>query len=282
MCNLKRALCVQDISTIGRCSLTVVLPVLSAMGIQACPLPTALLSSHPLGFNAPVHAEQTSFCNNVLTSYEAQKINFDAVLSGYLSNFAQAQMVQNALEMNKNALKIIDPVMADNGKLYSKSTKELCNSIKNLCHYADIITPNATESAVLLGMPPSDAAMTQIDWQNRLAKLFELYNNTKAIIITGVSLPQNEYANAVLIKNDLNIPKTYFFKYENVNESYPGTGDFFAALLCGNLLLGNDILNSVQNSADFVSKVVLHTFNKKTNKRYGVEFEPFLHLLKPQ
>ncbi len=279
MPSLKRALCIQDISGIGRCSLSVVLPTLSTMGIQACPLPTALLSSHPLGFDAPVHENETDFCIDVLNSYKNQNIKFDAILSGYLCDEKQVDMVLSALKYNDNSLKIIDPVMADHGRLYSKSTIKLCSAIKQLCHYADIITPNVTESAVLLDLKPSDEPLELQLWENRLFELNGIYKNCKAIIITGAKLPSGESGNAVLILNANEKPNFKFLQYALVNENYPGTGDLFAALLCGYLLKDFDIVTAINNSANFVSEVALYTFNQATNKRYGVQFEPFLYKL---
>ncbi len=279
MQQIKKVLCIQDLSTIGRCSLAVVSPVLSSMRLQACPLPTALLASHPLGFDAPVHTDETSFCSDVLTSYQKQNINFDAVLVGYLSGAQQANLVKKAFADNINSLKILDPVMADNGKLYNRSTAKLCAEIKNLCSFADIITPNATESAVLLNLPASDAQMPEAEWKKRLLELHRNYPNCKAIVITGALLPNSEYSNAVLIANASEEPIVEMLKYTVVPENYPGTGDLFAALLCGHLLNEKSIINSVKLCASFISSVALHTFNLKQNKRYGVEFEPFLHML---
>ncbi len=281
MQQIKRVLCIQDLSTIGRCSLAVVTPVISAMSLQSCPMPTALLASHPLGFEAPVHTDETSFCNDVLVSYAKQSINFHAVLVGYLSGAQQANLVKTAFADNKNSLKILDPVMADNGKLYNRSTAELCTEIKNLCSYADIITPNATESAVLLNLPASDVQMPEAAWKKRLLALYSNYPNCKAIIITGALLPNFEYSNAVLIANGSETPIIEILKYNVVPENYPGTGDLFAALLCGFLLNENSIISSVKLCASFISTVALHTYNLKLNKRYGVEFEPFLHMLSP-
>ncbi len=276
MQQIKKVLCIQDLSTIGRCSLAVVIPVLSAMNLQACPLPTALLSSHPLGFEPPVHTDETKFCGDALASYAQQQIHFDAVLVGYLSGAKQANLIKTAFENNKNALKILDPVMADNGKLYKNSTLELCDEIKKLCSFADIITPNATESAVLLNLPASDGQMAESEWKKRLLTLYANYPNCKAIVITGARLSQNECANAVLIANGDETPALHILQYDIVHENYPGTGDLFAALLCGYLMNGNNFVNAVKECANFIGKAALHTYNLKLNKRGGVQFEPFL------
>ncbi len=302
----KRVLLIQDISCVGRCSLTVALPTLSAMGVQACPLPTALLSSHPLGFTNVVHTQQYDFCAATLKSYAQQGINFDAVLTGYLGEAQMAKVAKQAMMQNGNALKIVDPVLADHGKLYSKSNAQMCEAMCELCTYADIITPNVTESAVILGENPLEESFDNAALANRLKEIMDRYKNLKAAIITGAVLKDGTNVNAFAVKNgcsflsagcddkgacgggdalnsgmlqikgDITIK---FLPYKAVPQSYPGTGDLFTAVMCGALIKGQGLDSAVAKAANFIYSAADSTLKSGTPYNYGVNFEPLLHLL---
>ncbi|MEG2394889.1 MAG: bifunctional hydroxymethylpyrimidine kinase/phosphomethylpyrimidine kinase [Ruthenibacterium sp.] len=295
----KRVLCIQDISCVGRCSLTVMLPALSAMGLQACPLPTALLSTHPSGFTAPVRTDETAFCRSALDAYDAQGIKFDAILSGFLASPAQADLVEKALRQNPAALKLIDPVMADGGRLYSGTTPALCDALRALCRHADVLTPNVTESAMLLNLPPDDAPMDSAALTARICALHAAYPLTRCLVITGVHHTDGRSGNALLCANGENTVdpaaslcsfgdenaaadfSIWFFPYEAVPQSYPGTGDLFAAVLAGGLLMHGDARRSVQDAAAFVSSVASYTLQSGGEPRFGVQLEPLLRQLCP-
>ncbi len=274
----KRVLCIQDLSCIGRCSLTVILPSLSAMGLQACPLPTALLSSHPLGFTNVVHRQKTAFCSDVLNSFSTQNIKFDAVLTGYFGAPNQAQMAETAIKQNENALIVVDPVMADHGKLYKRSTKNLCNSIINLCNYADIITPNVTESAVLLGLTPSDDPFSEKELEVRLNLLAQKFKSAKHIIITGTKLKNGNSCNAVISKKE-NSLTLQFLLYDAITQSYPGTGDLFASIVTGSMLKTGNIESSIKLAANFISNAAKITLEQNGEVKHGVRFEQLLSSL---
>ncbi len=274
----KKALCIQDMSCIGRCSLTVVLPALSAMGLQACPLPTALLSSHPLGFTHVVHRKKTAFCNSVLSSFKNQGITFDAVLLGYLGSAEQTLLALEAIGQNKDALIVVDPVMADHGKLYKRSTNKMCNAIKKLCRNADVLTPNVTESAVLLGLDVKDEPLSESALTDRLLLLSGKYSGVKHIVITGARLQSGACVNAAITKSGNNI-HTAFYEYEAVEQNYPGTGDLFAAVLTGGMLRHGNFENSIKAAAQFITDAAKKTFENGGQAKHGVQFEQLLHTL---
>ncbi len=272
-------LCVQDISCVGRCSLTVALPAISAMGISACPLPTSLLSSHFLSFSPVVHNSQTRFCNETLAAYKQQDITFSAVITGYLGNAAKADMAKTAIDQNQNALVLVDPVLADHGKLYKNSTKKMCAAMQKLCASAHILTPNVTESAVLLNLPPSDDIFSSQEILTRLEQLASTYRNAKHIVITGVRLQNSKTVNAVISKVSGGKHSINLLEYETLPKSYPGTGDLFASILVGRMLTSNNICESINVASQFITKAIKHTIKLNTPVKYGVCFEPFLHTL---
>ena len=289
----KRVLCVQDISCIGRCSLTVLLPVLSAMGLQACPLPTALLSSHLAGFGTPAHTDETAFCRNALAHWNKLGIQFDAVLSGYLADAAQAQLVAEAFRQSPHALKLVDPVMADHGRLYSSATPALCAALCTLCEAADVLTPNMTESAVLLGLPPDGAEhpLTEAEISARGATLAARFPRASFIVITGVKHVDGRCGNVFFAGPacaEQSSPlfgccaysgRAVFLPYEVIAQCYPGTGDLFAALLTGGLLTHGDAVRSIQSAADFISVAAKRTLRQNGAVCCGVQFEPLLGTL---
>lgn len=276
----KRVLCIQDICCVGRCSLAVVLPALCAMGLQACPLPTALLPTHPLGFAPPTHTDETSFCEAALGSFDAQRLSFDAVLVGYLAGEQQTHMVAEAFRQSPHALKVLDPVMADHGKLYRNTTPALCDAVRALARTADVLTPNVTESAVLLGLPPCDDAMDDDALTARMLALHSAYPQARYLVMTGARCTDARAGN-VLLQPDADFAAPVFLPYEAVAASFPGTGDLFAALLTGGLVRTGNAQASVQAAAAFLTRAATHTLANGGEARNGVQFEPLLYLLSP-
>ncbi len=274
----KKVLCIQDISCIGRCSLTVVLPTLSSMGLTACPLPTSLLSSHFLGFLPVVHHNQTKFCNETLSAFKQQNISFSGVLTGYLGNASKAATAKQAIAQNSQAVVLVDPVLADHGRLYKNSTPKMCTAMKQLCECAHILTPNVTESAVLLNLPPCDNSFSQQEISTRLHQLSKKYTKANHIVITGVQL-DNKSVNAVISKSKGEKLEISLIPYETLPNNYPGTGDLFASVLMGSMLYTNNIKQSVKTASHFISKAIKHTMHLGTEAKFGVCFEPFLHTL---
>ena len=265
---------IHDLSGFGRCSLTVIIPILSSMGIQVCPVPTAVLSAHT-GFANMVLKDLTDFLTPCYNHYNKLGLSFDAIYSGFLSASAQ---VDSCLEFfhGFDSLKVVDPVMGDNGKPYKTYTKELCNRMKELAKVADIITPNLTEAAILLdeNYTPRLSESTAREWLQRLC---EYSTNT---IITGVIIDGNSpntYCNIgmsrecnILIRAD----------YEQIPVHYPGTGDIFASVVTGSLLRGSNLESAIVNATNFAQKSVQITYDFGGEPRNGVMFEKILHELR--
>ena len=272
---MKRVLCIHDLSCVGRCSLSVILPVISAMGVQACPLPTALLSTHTGGLGDPAVLSAASFCQDALDHWDRLRIRFDCVYSGYLGDAVSAELVRCAFEQNPDACKLVDPVLADHGKLYRAVTPALCQAMIRLCGMADVLCPNVTESAVLLGLAPEDRPFAPKQLDERLYTLREAFPQTRAVVITGVRLEDGTHGNALL--EAAFAPR--LFTFAPVNRQYPGTGDLFAAVLAGALTRGQSVSEGVALAADFVACAAAETLRLGQDPRFGTTFERVLYRL---
>ncbi|MCL2019035.1 MAG: pyridoxamine kinase [Oscillospiraceae bacterium] len=270
MKNQKKVAAIHDMSGFGRCSLTVILPVISAMGIQVCPVPTAVMATHTGGFGDVVMKDLSELIPVSLKKYKELKIDFDAVYSGFLASETQIDHCLDFFGSYPDALKVVDPVMGDHGRVYSTYTEELCKRMGELTDVADLITPNVTEAAILLGEKYTQF-MEKDTARNWLKRLRE---RTPTVVITGVHLPDGDVINICADKNG-----QWAVKCEYVPESYPGTGDLFASVLTGSLLKGCELGEAAGRATAFTEAAITATFEKKTEPRNGVAFEEILPLL---
>ena len=264
---MKHILTIQDLSCVGRCSLTVALPVLSAMGHQCSVLPTAVLSTHT-AFPKPEVEDLTDRLLGFARHWQENGIRFDAVTVGYLSDPGQAAMVEHILE-SIGAEAVLDPVMGDHGKLYSRITPEHIDAMKRLAARADVILPNLTEAAALTGLPyreQVDEAYLQ-DLTDGLLRL-----GAKAAVITGVHLQDG----AIGYYGQNKEGKAFCYQGTLIPRQFHGTGDLFAAVLSGSLLQGFRLNAAAQKAAEFVRACVENT---ETVTPFGVEFEKQLYRL---
>jgi len=239
----------------------------SAMGIQVCPVPTAILSTHTGGFENMVFHDLTDYISPCYEHYKTLGIEFDAVYSGFL---ASAEQICGCLKFFRgfdNALKVVDPVMGDNGKPYKTYTPQLCRRMSELVRVADIITPNLTEAAILLGesYTPSLTRETAVNWLTRLCEF------AKIAVITGVVI-DDRYFNIAMERG----VEPIFADYEHILAHYPGTGDIFASVLTGGLLGGCDLQSAVENATRFARKTVAFTYESGGEPRNGVMLEGVL------
>lgn len=267
-----RVAAIHDLSGFGRCSLAVIMPVLSAMGIQCCPVPTAVLSTHTGGFDDIVIKDLTDYISPTLAQYKKLGIEFDAVYSGFL---ASAEQIDHCLEFfseYKTGLKVVDPVMGDHGKPYRTYTAELCKRMGEMVGAADVITPNLTEAAILLGekYPAELTAGMAKSW---LARLCE---RVRVAVITGVPLAEGVMAN---IGCDRETGGFWRVDCDYVPASYPGTGDIFASVLTGGLLCGDSLPIAMDRATMFTQIVIKNTYSYGLEPRNGVLFEPSLSWL---
>ena len=269
---------VQDLSGLGRCSLSVVLPVLSVMGAQCCPLPTAVLSAHT-AFPAPEAAafqDLTGAMEQTLRHWEALHTSFDAIYSGFLGSPQQIGVLRRLIQRfrRKETLVLIDPVMGDHGRVYRTYTPEMCEQMIQLAAEADLITPNLTEAALLLGEPfdriPASQAGIE-EWLRRLS-----LGGKRSVVITGVSLAPKALGAGCL---DARSGKIRFAMARQEPGQFFGTGDLFAAVLLGSLLRGETLSESTARAVDFIQKSVARTLAAGTPMLEGVQFEPLLREL---
>lgn len=264
-----RVAAIHDLSGFGRCSLAVIMPVLSAMGIQCCPVPTAVLSTHTGGFEDIVIKDLTDYIRPALNQYKKLGIDFDSVYSGFL---ASAEQIDHCLEFFSaygGSLKVVDPVMGDHGKPYRTYTPQLCKRMGELVDVADVITPNLTEAAILLDEKyPLELTAGEVkSWLARLCK------RVRIVVITGVPLSEGAIAN---VGCDRETGGFWRVDCDYVPASYPGTGDIFASVLTGGLLRGDSLSIAMDRATVFTQIAIKNTYSYGTEPRNGVMFEPSL------
>ena len=267
----KKVLCIHDLSGMGRCSLAVILPVLSVMGIQPVALPTVVLSTHTGGFGQPVRLDGCSYGSQALEHYHQLGVGFDCIYTGYLGGEEQVSLAEKAFAFWPSAHKVVDPVMADNGKPYSTVTPALVDRIRSLCRAADLILPNYTEAQLLLQRTPVDDPLDDAAAQ---ALADELTALAPSAVVTG--LPLGKYIGCAGSGSD-----RFVVKKLHIDRSFPGTGDLYGAVLIGSLIQGNALSAAADNAAEFVSLAIQKT-PAGQDTRFGVWFEPLLPRLCPQ
>ena len=281
-----RIAALHDLSCIGRCALTVILPTLSVMGYQTVPVPTALLSSHTGGFDHLYFRDLTEDMHGIGAHFRRLGLSFRAIYTGFLGSEAQIQTVKSFIEDFKSLrdesgvcpLVMVDPVMGDDGVLYSTYTPALAEGMRELCHYAQVLTPNLTEACLLSDTPyRSTEGMSDTECEafihGLLARL-EAFG-AERIVITGIERPGGYVENFGRDKDGLG----FRVSRPHLNASYPGTGDLFASVLLGRLLEGMDFSAAVEDASDFVGRVISASALIPTPVRMGVALEPQLKYL---
>ena len=270
----KRISAIHDISCVGRCSLTVVLPILSAAGVDCGIMPTAVLSTHTGGFENFTYRDLTEDLKPISNHWQSLNLSFDALYSGFLGSFEQIDIVGEIFDTYKKSGNIImvDPVMADGGKLYSIYSEEMAQGMAKLCGKADIIVPNITEACFMTGHNYKEAPYDRGYIADLLEKLSSL--GPKQIVLTGVAFDDEQIGAAIW--DDGNISYAFASRIEG---HFHGTGDVFGSVLLSALLQGKTLNQSTQLACDFVNKSIAITLELKQERRYGVAFElalPFL------
>ena len=268
----ERLLTIQDISCVGKCSLTVALPVISACGIETAVLPSSVLSNHTAGFSGWTFRDLTDDMPGILDRWLKEKVTFSAFYTGYVSK-AQIPIILDIMEKSarKGALRIVDPVMADNGKLYAGFDEDFPNEMKKLCKGADVILPNLTEAAFLLGEPYRGTSYDKAYIEETVKKLYAL--GVKNVVLTGVSFEEDKLGVACYDGKEVK----YYFA-EKIPVSMHGTGDAYASAFAGALLRGHSLLESAGIACDFVVESIKQTEGDREHW-YGVKFERALPYL---
>lgn len=269
----KRVVAIHDLSGFGKCSLTVALPILSTAGIEACALPTAILSTHTGGIQGYTYRDLTEDIRPVMQHWKSLDLKFDTIYTGFLGSFEQLEIVSAFFDEfgNKENLILVDPVMGDNGELYRIFTPEFAAGMRNLCKKADIIVPNLTEATLLVGEPYRPGPYTHAYIEGLLKQLSQL--GPEKIVLTGVYFKEEELGAATYIKST---GITEYAFAQKVPGYYHGTGDIFASALLSAVLNGFDLHEAAQIAVHFTTDSIRRTYKAKTDYRFGVNFEQCL------
>lgn len=268
---MKRILTVQDISCVGRCSLTVALPIISAAGVEAGILPTAVLSTHTM-FPKFTFCDLTDEIEGISTTFSELDLGFDAIYTGYLGSFRQLGLVSDLIDRHKTdeCLVVIDPAMADNGKMYPAFSPEFAKAMAGLCGKADLIIPNLTEACFMLDIPYT----TEYDEQyirDVLKKLCGL--GAKRAALTGVSFDPEKIG----VYYYDSISDSYFSYYnDKMPVVYHGTGDIYASSAVGAIMRGHSVEASLSIAVDYTLECIKLTMADEDRRTYGVNFEQAL------
>lgn len=264
-----RVAAIHDLSCFGRCSLTIALPVLSAMGCQCCPLPTALLSTHT-GFSGGSFLDLTDEMQRIADHWSQIDIRLDGIYSGFLGSAAQIGMVERFIDRFRGSgLVVIDPVLGDHGQTYRTCTPELCDGMRQLAESADIITPNLTEAAILLGQP-YEAVQTA----DAFAVIRQLsLDGQRSIVLTGYSAGDCQTGALCFDRTDGSVQAV---QVPRVPRDFSGTGDLFTSVLTGAMVKGVSLVQAAQAAADFVRSCAARTLAAGNTDGEGVDFEPLL------
>ncbi|MBE6574169.1 MAG: pyridoxamine kinase [Ruminococcaceae bacterium] len=265
----KRVLTIQDISCVGQCSLTVALPVISACGVETAVLPSAVLSTHTAGFSGYTFRDLTDDMPAIKEHWIKENIKFDAIYTGYLGSTKQIGYVADMFDSvgNCGALNIVDPAMADNGKLYPGFDAEFVEAMKGLCAKADYLVPNITEAALLCDMEyRTEYDRAYVD--EILDKLCDL--GAKNVVLTGISYTEGKTGVVVYKKGEYQ-----YYEHDFLPGSCHGTGDIYASAFVGALVRGKSAYESAKIAADYVIECIKAT-SEENNHWYGAKFEPVL------
>lgn len=263
----KKILTIQDISCVGQCSLTVALPIISTCGVETCVLPSAVLSTHTAGFKGYTFRDLTDDMPYIRAHWEKEGIKFDAIYTGYLGSTKQIDYVKDifASGSKEGTVTIVDPAMADNGKLYPAFDEEYVEAMKGLCASADFIVPNMTEAALLAGMHYEDGEDRRyVD--KVMDRLIEM--GCKNIILKGLPSKNGNYIGILMYVDG----KMDYYEHEKLPNSCHGTGDVYASAFVGALMRGKTANEAARIAAEYAMECIKETA-KLDNHWYGAAFE---------
>jgi len=274
---LKRIVTIQDISCVGRCSLTVALPIISALGIECAVIPTAVLSNHT-AFSGFTFCDLTDQITPIVDQWQREGLTFDAVYTGYLGSFEQIRIVSHVIDVLKQTnpeLRVfVDPAMADFGKLYTGFDEAFAREMTSLCKKADIILPNLTEASYMLDIPYPASGCSEDEYKTILRKLSAL--GCPTTVLTGVSLHENRIG---AMSYDRNSDTFALYENEHLAAQFHGTGDIFASVVTGAVTRGMTVPDALTLAVDFTLACIRETCADPDHRWYGVNFEPVLGML---
>lgn len=268
---MKRVLTVQDISCLGKCSLTIALPVISVMGVETVILPTAVLSTHTM-FKNFTCKDLSDQIEPITKHWKDEGVEFDAIYTGYLGTAEQIDQMKTLFHTfrGKDTLVVVDPVMADNGKLYPAFDMNYVRKNAELCGEADIIVPNITEASLMTGMEYREEYGEDYI-RELLGKLNEL--GARISVLTGVSLKPGETG---VMGYDRKTGEYFVYQNRKINAAYHGTGDLFSSTFVGAVMRGKTWQDAMKIAADYTAHTIEVTLNNPKKPWYGVDFEATL------
>ncbi len=275
---MNRIVTIQDISSLGKCSLTVALPLISAMGVECAVLPTAVLSTHT-AFDGFTFRDLTEDLQKTADHWKSQQIHFDAIYTGYLGSIEQVDIVKNFLDTfgDRGAIAIVDPCMADNGNLYKGFSMDFVGQMAELCGKANIITPNLTEAHFLLNLPYKNSDYDEDYIKDIVVRLANL--GSRKVILKGIEFTEDQKSVkgtkekiGILCYDSLSEKFSWYF-HKKMPQNFHGTGDIFASVLTGGIMRGLPLENAATLAADFVAQSIKTTLSHPDYNWYGVDFE---------
>jgi len=268
--NLKKIAAINDLSGIGRCSLSVALPIISSLKVQCCPFPTSILSSQT-GYPKFTFLDLTDEMTSYYKVWKDLNINFDCIYSGFLGSVNQIDIVYEFIKENPNSFVVVDPIMGDNGELYPIFNKEYHIKMKELVKISNLTTPNLTEACFL-----TERDLTKQDFtRNEIIEIAKDLSNLgpNKVIITGI-LEDNNISN---LAYDKQADEIFFTSIKYNNCSYSGTGDIFTSILSAMICRGFDLKYCVETATNFIYKVVEYSAQFNSDRNDGIKFEQFLN-----
>lgn len=274
-----RAAAIHDLSGFGRCSLTVAIPILSAMGVQCCPLPTAFLSTHTGGFQGFTFLDMTEEIPRITHHWKTLDLQFQAIYSGFLGSERQIDMVADFIRTfrREDTIVVVDPVMGDDGRAYQTYTPAMCDGMRRLAELADVVTPNLTEAAFLLNRDYTSLDRSK-EGLRRLTEELSL-EGRRSVALTGASLSPGKTGAMCF---DARTGATHVVQTDFIVHPLHGTGDVFASVLTGGLLRGRSLAEAAEQAVEFIRACAVRTVEQDLPLREGVDFEPLLGLLVDQ
>lgn len=273
-----RVAAVNDLSGFGRSSLAVIMPIVSSMGIQVCPLPTAILSTHTGGFQGYTFVDFTDYMEDYINHWYSLDIHFDCIYSGFLGSPRQIHIVGDFFDKfsHQQPLYVVDPVLGDNGELYQTMSLEMVANMKELVKKADVITPNFTEAALLLGEIYREHIQEQEtkQWLERLSAM-----GPETVIITSVPDIQSDKVTYVYAY-EREDHRFWKIKADFIPAFFPGTGDCFASVVVGSILQGDSLPITLDRAVQFTSLAIRSSYGYRYPQREGVLLERVLDSLK--
>lgn len=269
-----RVLAINDISCVGKCSLTVALPIISACGVTCDILPTALLSTHTGGFTGYTFRDLSEDIPAILAHWKSLGLKYDYIVSGYLGSIDQIDMVRSVKDdfLKEGGTMIVDPVMGDNGKMYAHFDDKFVQEMKGLCRCADVIVPNLTEACLLADMDYGDVCAAE-NYREVLDKLKKLCPRPS---VTGCDVADGKGTRSAVFYTDGN-GKDKVYSTEKIGGAFHGAGDVYASALVGCLARGVREDDAVKLAADFTKNSIAQTKKDGTEARYGLNSESCMY-----